>query len=111
MQTSLRNCLAPAKLNLFLHVTGRRADGYHLLQTVFQLLDHGDRLHFTLRDDASIRRTSDLAGVPAESDLVVRAARLLQQAATVRYPGRLFGADITVDKLLPMGGGLGGGSS
>ena len=62
--TTLNNCPAPAKLNLFLHVNGRRADGYHLLQTVFQLLDHGDTLHFALRDDTLIRRVTELAGVP-----------------------------------------------
>ncbi|MBV8667496.1 MAG: 4-(cytidine 5'-diphospho)-2-C-methyl-D-erythritol kinase [Burkholderiaceae bacterium] len=111
MLSSLQNCLAPAKLNLFLHVTGRRTDGYHLLQTVFQLLDHGDLLHFTLRDDGRIMRTTELAGVPAESDLIVRAARLLQAKARERQPGMAYGADIAVDKHLPMGGGLGGGSS
>lgn len=111
MPTSLRNCPAPAKLNLFLHVTGRRPDGYHLLQTVFQLIDHGDLLHFTVRDDARIERTTELAGVPAESDLIVRAARLLQAAAIAKFPDKVFGADIAIDKQLPMGGGLGGGSS
>lgn len=111
MPTSLRNCPAPAKLNLFLHVVGRRPDGYHLLQTVFQLIDRGDLLHFTLRDDNRIERTTELAGVPAESDLVVCAARLLQAEAKARFPERSFGADIAVDKQLPMGGGLGGGSS
>ncbi|HVL75286.1 MAG TPA: 4-(cytidine 5'-diphospho)-2-C-methyl-D-erythritol kinase [Noviherbaspirillum sp.] len=102
----LNNCPAPAKLNLFLHVTGRRADGYHELQTVFQLLDRGDVLHFRLREDGEIRRVSDLPGVPAENDLVVRAARLLQSHA-----GCAQGVDIAVEKHLPMGGGLGGGSS
>jgi len=111
MPTSLRNCPAPAKLNLFLHVTGRRPDGYHLLQTVFQLIDHGDLLHFTLRGDNCIVRTTELAGVPAESDLIIRAARLLQAEAIAKFPGRIFGADIAIDKQLPMGGGLGGGSS
>ncbi|OFA00290.1 4-(cytidine 5'-diphospho)-2-C-methyl-D-erythritol kinase [Duganella sp. HH101] len=109
--TSLKNCPAPAKLNLFLHVNGRRADGYHLLQTVFQLIDHGDTLHFDLRDDAAIRRVTDLPGVPEESDLIVRAARLLQ-AEVLRRTGALpRGVDIAIDKVLPMGGGLGGGSS
>lgn len=103
-------CPAPAKLNLFLHINGRRSDGYHLLQTVFQLVDHGDSLDFTLRDDALICRTSELAGVAPEHDLVVRAARLLQ-AEHVRRGGRARGVDIAVDKILPMGGGLGGGSS
>lgn len=111
MTRTLNNCPAPAKLNLFLHVTGRRADGYHLLQTVFQLLDHGDTLHFSARDDGEIHRTTELAGVPAESDLVVRAARLLQQAMQQNNPGHKNGADIAIEKRLPMGGGLGGGSS
>jgi 4-diphosphocytidyl-2-C-methyl-D-erythritol kinase len=105
---SLRNCPAPAKLNLFLHVVGRRPDGYHLLQTVFQLLDHGDLLDFRVRDDGLIRRVNDVPGVLEESDLVVRAARLLQSTITDRPAP---GADITVHKRLPMGGGLGGGSS
>jgi 4-diphosphocytidyl-2-C-methyl-D-erythritol kinase len=103
---SLHDCPAPAKLNLFLHIIGRREDGYHLLQTVFQLLDYGDVLHFNVRADNVIRRVNDVPGVPEASDLVVRAARLLQSAV----PGSP-GADITVDKRLPMGGGLGGGSS
>ncbi|MEC5215919.1 4-diphosphocytidyl-2-C-methyl-D-erythritol kinase [Actimicrobium sp. GrIS 1.19] len=102
----LHDCPAPAKLNLFLHVTGRRADGYHLLQTVFQLIDRQDVLHFDVRDDGMIRRTSELAGVAHDSDLVVRAAHLLQQAT-----GSALGADIALEKILPMGGGLGGGSS
>lgn len=102
----LLGCPAPAKLNLFLHVVGRRADGYHLLQTAFRLLDWGDTLDFTLRTDGEIRRTSDVAGVPAEHDLVVRAARLLQA-----HTGCRLGADIALHKVLPMGGGLGGGSS
>ncbi len=110
MASSLNNCPAPAKLNLFLHVTGRRPDGYHLLQTVFQLLDHGDMLHFEARDDGTIRRVSDIAGVPEESDLVVRAAKLLREASRNR-PAEQCGADIRIDKRLPMGGGLGGGSS
>jgi len=109
--TSLKNCPAPAKLNLFLHVTGRRADGYHLLQTVFQLLDHGDTLHFDLRDDEAIRRVTELEGVPEQQDLIIRAARLLQ-AEVLRRTGALpRGVDIRIDKILPMGGGLGGGSS
>ncbi|HYG21352.1 MAG TPA: 4-(cytidine 5'-diphospho)-2-C-methyl-D-erythritol kinase [Verrucomicrobiae bacterium] len=108
MANTLNNCPAPAKLNLFLHVTGRRPDGYHLLQTVFQLLDRGDLLHFKVRDDGEIRRATDVPGVPEDADLVVRAARLLQSAA----PGaRKLGAEIAVEKRLPMGGGLGGGSS
>ncbi|MDQ5887116.1 MAG: 4-diphosphocytidyl-2-C-methyl-D-erythritol kinase [Pseudomonadota bacterium] len=99
-------CPAPAKLNLFLHVTGRRADGYHLLQTVFRFIDFADTLHFGLRTDAEIRHLNPLPGVPADSDLTVRAARLLQAET-----GCSFGVDIRIDKHLPMGGGLGGGSS
>lgn len=97
---------APAKLNLFLHITGRRADGYHQLQTVFQFLDMGDELRFVPRADGEIHRHGELAGVPAEQDLCVRAARLLQQEAACK-----LGADIHLHKRLPMGGGLGGGSS
>lgn len=97
---------APAKLNLFLHITGRREDGYHLLQTVFQFLDHGDFLHFSTRPDGTVRRLNNLPGVPEESDLVIRAAKLLQQVS-----GCTQGVDIRIDKHLPMGGGLGGGSS
>lgn len=108
---SLHGCPAPAKLNLFLHVNGRRADGFHLLQTVFELVDHGDTLHFDLRSDDAIVRQTVLPGVPDERDLVVRALRLLQQAYLKRH-GRLpAGVDIRLDKVLPMGGGLGGGSS
>ncbi|MRW87075.1 4-(cytidine 5'-diphospho)-2-C-methyl-D-erythritol kinase [Pseudoduganella sp. FT26W] len=109
--TALNNCPAPAKLNLFLHVNGRRADGYHLLQTVFQLIDHGDTLHFALRDDTALRRVTDLPGVPEESDLIIRAASLLQ-AEVLRRSGALpRGVNIEIDKILPMGGGVGGGSS
>lgn len=97
---------APAKINLFLHVVGRRPDGYHLLQTAFHFLDHGDTLHFAPRTDGDIRLLTPLPGVPPESDLTVRAARLLQAET-----GCTQGADIRVDKRLPLGGGLGGGSS
>lgn len=97
---------APAKLNLFLHVVGRRPDGYHLLQTVFRFISRGDVLRFRLRNDGVIARVNDLEGVSAESDLCVRAARLLQQTT-----GGESGADIELEKKLPMGGGLGGGSS
>ena len=97
---------APAKLNRMLHITGRRADGYHELQTLFQFLDVGDTLHFTPRDDDAIRLTPALAGVAAEDNLVVRAAGLLQAETGCRR-----GVDIQLEKRLPMGGGLGGGSS
>lgn len=97
---------APAKLNLFLHVVGRRADGYHLLQSVFRLVDHGDTVHLAPRDDHEIRRLHDLPGVPPELDLTVRAAQLLQQET-----GCPRGVDIRLEKRLPAGGGLGGGSS
>jgi 4-diphosphocytidyl-2-C-methyl-D-erythritol kinase len=107
MADTLNNCPAPAKLNLFLHVTGRRPDGYHLLQTVFQLIDYGDLLHFKTRDDGGIHRSSEIPGVPEQSDLVVRAAQLLKSAAG----SARLGAEIAIEKRLPMGGGLGGGSS
>lgn len=97
---------APAKLNLFLHVTGRRPDGYHELQTVFQLLDYCDEITVEPRADGRILRPHGAAGVPAESDLVVRAARRLQAAAGCR-----LGAELRVHKRIPLGGGLGGGSS
>lgn len=97
---------APAKLNLFLHITGRRADGYHLLQSVFRFIDYGDSLGFKLRSDPQIVLTRPLRGVPLEQDLCYRAAHLLQATAGVRQ-----GVEITLDKRLPLGGGLGGGSS
>ena len=97
---------APAKINLFLHVVGRRPDGYHLLQTVFQFLDFGDDIHLKARRDGRIERVNDLPDVPPEADLVVRAARLLAPHAPAGS-----GADIEVRKRIPMGGGLGGGSS
>ena len=97
---------APAKLNLFLHVVGRRADGYHLLQSVFTLIDRADRIRISIRRDGAIRRMSDLAGVRAEDDVAIRAACALQ--AAVRTP---LGADIEIEKRIPMGAGLGGGSS
>lgn len=97
---------APAKLNLFLHVTGRRADGYHLLQTLFRFIDFGDRLRFVARDDDKVILTNPLPGVPVENDLTLRAARLLQAVTGCRK-----GVEICIEKRLPMGGGLGGGSS
>ncbi|MDE2081603.1 MAG: 4-(cytidine 5'-diphospho)-2-C-methyl-D-erythritol kinase [Burkholderiales bacterium] len=96
---------APAKLNLFLHVNGRRADGYHLLQSVFVLIDWADRLHLVLRDDGRLAR-HDLGTALPDDDLCLRAARALQAAS-----GTPLGADIHVDKQLPAGAGLGGGSS
>ena len=97
---------APAKLNLFLHVVGRRADGYHLLQTVFRFIDLCDTLHFDVRADGIISRATDLPGVPEDQDLTVRAARALQNATGTRQ-----GAQISLEKRIPQGGGLGGGSS
>lgn len=97
---------APAKLNLFLRITGRRPDGYHELQTVFRLLDWGDEVRLRIRDDGEIRRVRGANGVSAQDDLAVRAARLLQAHA-----GHGVGADVDVGKRIPMGGGLGGGSS
>jgi 4-diphosphocytidyl-2-C-methyl-D-erythritol kinase len=97
---------APAKLNLMLHILGRRPDGYHELQTLFQFLDFGDELGFALRQDGQIRLHTPIDGVPHDSNLIVRAASLLQQQS-----GCTLGADIWLDKRLPMGGGIGGGSS
>ena len=97
---------APAKLNLFLHVVGRRADGYHLLQTLFRFVGYGDQLTFSPRGDGEVTLARPLPGVPTESDLTVRAARLLQAETGCRQ-----GVEISVEKRLPMGGGLGGGSS
>ncbi|MFC0268265.1 4-(cytidine 5'-diphospho)-2-C-methyl-D-erythritol kinase [Kushneria aurantia] len=98
---------APAKLNRMLHILGRRNDGYHELQTLFQFLDYGDRLGFTLRDDERLELTPATDGVAFNDNLVVRAARALQHAAGRPLPG----VTINLDKRLPMGGGLGGGSS
>jgi 4-diphosphocytidyl-2-C-methyl-D-erythritol kinase len=98
---------APAKLNLFLAVTGRRPDGYHTLQTVFQLLDWGDTVRLEVRDDGVVRRVGPADfGVDADADLAVKAARLLQKTANIRQ-----GAEISVEKRIPLGGGFGGGSS
>jgi len=97
---------APAKLNLFLQITGKRDDGYHNLQTVFQFLDVTDRLRFVVRDDEKIVRKTDHEGVKPEDDLVIKAAKALQLATGIKQ-----GADIYLQKILPMGGGVGGGSS
>lgn len=98
--------LAPAKLNLFLHVVGRRDDGYHLLQSVFRFLNYGDTVEIEVRQDGEIRRLNHVEGVPEAIDLAIRAAQLLKQTT-----GCTLGADIQVTKHIPMGGGLGGGSS
>lgn len=97
------SCLSPAKLNLFLHITGRRPDGYHELQTLFQLLDWGDRLHFTPNLRGEITLAGSDLGIPPEDNLIVKAARLLQRDH--------LGVHIVLDKQIPAGGGLGGGSS
>ena len=97
---------APAKLNLMLRITGQRSDGYHELQTVFQLLDYGDKLAFELRDDGKITKRTPLHGVGEHDGLATRAAKLLQKTCGVD-----LGVDIDLDKRIPMGSGLGGGSS
>ena len=97
---------APAKLNLFLHVVGRRNDGYHLLQTAFRFIDRQDDVFIRVRDDGVLRRVNELPGVPAQEDLSLRAARLLQADS-----GCPLGAELRIVKRLPLGGGLGGGSS
>jgi 4-diphosphocytidyl-2-C-methyl-D-erythritol kinase len=104
--SAYREYAAPAKLNLMLRVVGRRADGYHLLQTVLRFIDYSDTLRFAVRADGAIERDYELPGIAAEADLVVRAARLLQAAT-----GTALGATIALEKRLPPGGGLGGGSS
>ena len=91
-------CPAPAKLNLFLHVVGRRPDGYHLLQTLFRFIDLHDTLHFSLREDGVIRRTNALEGIPEAQDLCMQAARLLQSETSCS-----LGVDITIEKHIPMG--------
>ncbi|MDP9087256.1 MAG: 4-(cytidine 5'-diphospho)-2-C-methyl-D-erythritol kinase [Pseudomonadota bacterium] len=98
--------LAPAKLNLFLHILGRRPDGYHELQTCFQFVDLSDEITIEVRNDGQIRRTLDIPGVPEDADLCIRAARALKDASGVR-----LGAEIRLLKRIPIGGGMGGGSS
>ena len=105
MLQSLHNVLAPAKLNLFLHITGRRADGYHLLQSVFMLIDWCDTLHLDVKLDGTIQRIDLNTPLPAD-DLIVRAARALQLAS-----GTTLGAEIHIDKQIPAQAGMGGGSS
>jgi len=102
---SLHHVIAPAKLNLFLHITGQRSDGYHLLQSVFMLIDWCDTLHFDVRDDGMIEREDINLPLPAD-DLVIRAARALQQAS-----GTALGAHIAIEKHIPAQAGMGGGSS
>ncbi|MFT5711538.1 MAG: 4-diphosphocytidyl-2-C-methyl-D-erythritol kinase [Halioglobus sp.] len=99
--------LSPAKLNLFLHITGRRPDGYHTLQTAFQLLDWGDEMHFRANKSGKIRLSIRDLGIPDEQNLITRAAFMLRDTVAER----VLGADIQVDKVIPAGGGLGGGSS
>ena len=98
--------LAPAKVNVFLHITGQRADGYHTLQSVFQLLDFYDAIALKPTSTDKINRITQIVAVPEREDLCVRAARALQQAT-----GCTQGVDIRIEKRIPMGGGLGGGSS
>jgi 4-diphosphocytidyl-2-C-methyl-D-erythritol kinase len=100
---------APAKLNLMLHITGRRADGYHELQTIFQFLDYGDHLSFQTRSDNELTLSPEIAGVNFEDNLIIKAARRLQQHSNAQ--DKSCGANIRLEKILPMGGGLGGGSS
>ena len=105
LNSHLKSWPAPAKLNLFLHITGQRDDGLHLLQTIFQILDVCDTLQFELRDDGVITRVTE-SDIPHEQDLIVKAARLLQSHTRMTQ-----GVSLYIDKQLPMGGGLGGGSS
>ena len=102
---------SPAKLNLFLHITGQRADGYHELQSLFQMLDFGDTLQFSPSNVDDIRLLTTFADVPECDNLIVRAAQALYRKAQQEGRGKLSGVDITIDKILPMGGGLGGGST
>ena len=104
MASNFLEVLSPAKLNLFLHVTGRKANGYHELQTVFQLLNWGDTVRFGVSDTPGIHLTSNLSGISDAENLITRAAKLLSLPDDI-------GICITVDKVIPLGGGLGGGSS
>ena len=104
--TKVLHVKAPAKINRFLHIVGQREDGYHLLQTVFQLIDLHDDISLTLSSDGSVQRTTGPENIPAEDDLVVRAAKLLQDFSQTKQ-----GCTIQVEKRIPMGAGLGGGSS
>lgn len=104
--TQTLELLSPAKLNLFLHITGRRADGYHNLQTLFQLLNYGDSLRFTTRTDGQVTLSPEIPGVAFEDNLIIKAVRSLQ-----KHSNSNLGVDIQLEKRLPMGGGIGGGSS
>lgn len=106
LQNQQLTLLSPAKLNLMLHITGRKADGYHQLQTLFQLLDYGDTLHIQTRPDRKITLRPSIPNVADHDNLIIRAAKALQS-----YTGHPIGADIRLEKILPMGGGIGGGSS
>jgi 4-diphosphocytidyl-2-C-methyl-D-erythritol kinase len=106
MHTPRLTLPAPAKLNLMLHILGRRDDGYHELQTLFQFLDYGDELSFAVREDGEIHLHTEIADVPHDSNLIVRAARSLKEQSASP-----LGVDIWLKKILPMGGGIGGGSS
>jgi len=103
---ALQSFLAPAKLNLFLHIVGQRDDGYHLLQSVFQLIDLSDTISLGVREDNAINHLNPIPNVPAEQDLTVKAAKLLRSKVLERQPDAILGADIQVKKKIPMGGGL-----
>lgn len=103
---------SPAKLNLFLHVVGQRNDGYHELETLFQFIDYSDSLEITVTNNSNIELVNPIDGVKNEDNLIFKAAKLLQEKYRTDSPNAaLLGAEITIDKILPMGGGLGGGSS
>lgn len=102
---------SPAKINLFLHIVGQRPNGYHNLQTIFQLLDYGDDIHISLRDDGLLNLSTNFGDINNEDNLIIKAARLLQEQTKQKEGHCTLGADISCDKRLPMGGGLGGGSS
>ncbi|MBX4180914.1 4-(cytidine 5'-diphospho)-2-C-methyl-D-erythritol kinase [Sodalis sp. CWE] len=102
---------SPAKLNLFLYITGLRADGYHFLQTLFQFLDYGDALTIIPTKNGRIRLTSKIEGLKEQDNLIIRAARLLQRYCPSKKNSKKLGADIKIKKILPIGGGLGGGAS
>ena len=105
-EAEFRSWPAPAKLNLFLHITGRQPDGYHDLQTLFQILDWGDELRFSINNSGQISRSCNIEGIPEAEDICVRAAQLLKSRFAVQK-----GVHIDLIKKIPMGAGLGGGSS